>query len=60
MDVKEAIEKRRAYRSLDPIEFSKDLIIDLAKTAKIAPSCANKQPWRFIFINEKQKLNKLD
>ena len=59
MNVKEAIEKRRAYRSLDSIEISKELIIDLAKTAQIAPSCGNKQPWRFIFVNDKQQLNQL-
>ncbi len=59
MNVKEAIEKRRAYRSLDAIKVSNDLIIDLANTAKIAPSCANKQPWRYIFINKKEKLNQL-
>ena len=59
MDVKEAIEKRRAYRSLDPIEISKDLIFDLAETAKISLSCANKQPWGFIFVYEKEKLRNL-
>ncbi|MFX1419427.1 MAG: nitroreductase family protein [Promethearchaeota archaeon] len=59
MNVKEAITKRRAYRSLDPIDISKDLIISLAKMAQISPSCANKQPWRFIFIYEKEKLQKL-
>ncbi|MFW9973191.1 MAG: nitroreductase family protein, partial [Candidatus Odinarchaeota archaeon] len=46
MNVKKAIAKRRAYRSLDPIDISKDLIMSLAKMAQIAPSCANKQPWR--------------
>jgi nitroreductase len=56
MNVKEAIEKRRAYRSLDAIEISKDLIQDFGEVAQIAPSCANKQPWRYIFIYDKQKL----
>lgn len=59
MNVKEAIEKRRAYRSLDPIDITEELIIDLAEKAKIAPSCANSQPWRFIFIYEKEKLQNL-
>ncbi|MFX0036413.1 MAG: nitroreductase family protein [Candidatus Hermodarchaeota archaeon] len=59
MNVKEAIEKRRAYRSLDFIEVNDDLIIDLAKIAQIAPSCANKQPWNFIFVKDKNQLNTL-
>jgi len=59
MDVKDAIERRRAYRSLDHIDISEDLIKDLAKVAQIAPSCANKQPWRLIFVYEEQELRKL-
>jgi len=59
MNVKEAIEKRRAYRSLDPVEISTFLIKDLGETAQITPSCANKQPWRFVFVEDKDKLRKL-
>ncbi|MHA1149730.1 MAG: nitroreductase family protein [Promethearchaeota archaeon] len=59
MNVKEAIEKRRAYRSLDPIEITDDLINDLAKCIQLAPSCMNKQPWRVIFIKDKQILQEL-
>ncbi|MFO7795649.1 MAG: nitroreductase family protein [Promethearchaeati archaeon] len=59
MNVQKAIEKRRAYRSLDPVEINKDLINDLAHVAQIAPSCFNKQPWNFIFVYEKQQLERL-
>ena len=59
MNVKEAIERRRAYRSLDTIDITENLIRDLAKVAQIAPSCANKQPWRFIFVKDEQELQKL-
>lgn len=59
MSVKKTIEKRRAYRSLDPAEVSRDLITNLAEMAKIAPSCANKQPWRFVFIYDKEVLKEL-
>jgi nitroreductase len=59
MNVKEAIERRRAYRSLDPVEITNELILDLAETAKIAPSCGNKQPWRYIFVYEKEKLKQI-
>lgn len=59
MNVKEAIEKRRAYRSLEPVEINEDLIFDLAECARLAPSCFNYQPWRFVFVYEKSILEEL-
>jgi nitroreductase len=59
MDVKEAIRVRRAYRSLDPVEISEELIKDLAEKAQIAPSCMNKQPWKFVFVKQQEQLKKL-
>jgi nitroreductase len=56
MDVKEAINKRRAYRSLDPAEITEDLIKDLAESASLSCSCFNKQPWNFVFVHNKDKL----
>lgn len=50
MDVKEAIETRRAYRSLDPVTITKDIIDDLARCAQLSASCNNNQPWRFVFV----------
>jgi nitroreductase len=50
MDVKQAISERRAYRSLDPVEISEELINDLAECAQLAASCFNNQPWRFVFV----------
>jgi len=56
MDVTKAIEKRRAYRSLKPVEISKELLLDLANHAHLSASCFNHQPWRFVFVYEKQML----
>jgi nitroreductase len=50
MDVREAIDARRAYRSLDPVEITEEMIHDLARCAGLAASCFNKQPWRFVFV----------
>jgi nitroreductase len=50
MDVTQAIENRRAYRSLEPVEITTELIEDLAGHARLAPSCNNNQPWRFVFV----------
>jgi nitroreductase len=52
MDVKEAIQRRRAYRSLDPVEITGEMIRDLAGSAGLAASCFNKQPWRFVFVTD--------
>jgi len=59
MDVKEAIEKRRAYRSLDPAEITEYLIKDLAESASLSCSCFNKQPWNFVFVYDSNKLMEL-
>jgi len=56
MDVKSAIEIRRAYRSLVPVEITPQLIDDLACCAQLAPSCFNKQPWRYIFVYSPEML----
>jgi nitroreductase len=59
MDVNKAIQVRRAYRSLIPVEITNDLIEDLAKNARLAPSCFNNQPWRFVFVHSPQMLEKM-
>ena len=59
MDVKEAIETRRASRSLDPITVTKELIDDLARCAQLSASCNNYQPWRFIFVYDPEMLQKM-
>jgi nitroreductase len=56
MDVHEAIATRRALRSLAPAQISDELIRDLAAHAGLAPSCANNQPWRFVFVAAPDRL----
>lgn len=59
MDVRGAIEERRAYRSLDDAEITEELIKDLAGCASLSASCFNNQPWRFVFVHDKEVLNRL-
>jgi len=59
MDVKDAIHHRRAYRSLDPVEITEDLITDLASHAQLSASCNNNQPWRFVFVYDPEMLKKM-
>jgi nitroreductase len=58
MDVKEAIQKRRAYRSLEPVEITENIILGLAEAAQLTPSCFNNQPWNFVFVYEKEMLDR--
>ncbi len=39
----------RAYRS-DPV--SRDLVEQILEAARLAPSACNRQPWRFVVVNE--------
>ena len=59
MQVKEAIQQRRAYRSLQPIEITKELVNDLAGCAQLFCSCFNKQPWRYVFVYDKEQLQNM-
>lgn len=59
MNVVDAIQTRRAYRSLEEVEITEDLIKDLANSAILAPSCFNNQPERLIFVVSKDKLKNL-
>ena len=56
MCVESAIEARRAYRSLDPVAITDDLIWDLAKCASLSASCFNNQPWRYVFVRDPEEL----
>lgn len=59
MDVKDAIQKRRAYRSLAPVEITEEIILELATAAQLTPSCFNNQPWKFVFVNDEDMLIKM-
>ena len=59
LDVKTAIETRRAYRSIEPVEITEELIKDLARHAQLSATCFNNQPARFVFVYEPEILEKL-
>jgi len=59
MNVKEAIEKRRAFRALEPVEISDETMEQLASAAQLMPSCFNNQPWRMVFVRDKGALAKM-
>jgi nitroreductase len=53
------IQKRRAYRSLVPVEITEEMMGALAESAQLSPSCFNNQPWRYVFVYEKRSLDEL-
>jgi nitroreductase len=59
MNVIDAIRSRRAYRSLDPVTITPELVRDLAECAQLAASCFNNQPWRFVFVYDPEQLLKM-
>ena len=59
MNVKDAIQARRAYRALGPVEITDDIIRDLVEAARLMPSCFNNQPWRFVFARSGESLEKV-
>ncbi len=50
MELRRAIETRRALRSLAPDAVPDDLVRDVMERVRLAPSCFNNQPWRFVFV----------
>ena len=59
MEFSSAVQTRRSLRSLAPFPVTEDLVRDLALYAGKAPSCMNKQPWRFVFVYEEKNLDTL-
>jgi len=59
MDVKEAIIKRKSVRSYQKKPVEKEKIIEVLEAARIAPSAANRQEWRFVVVTDELKREKL-
>ncbi len=47
-----AIERRRAYRALSERPIGRDVLQTLVQAAHWAPSCANRQPWRLVVVDQ--------
>lgn len=58
MKLLEQIVKRRAYRAFSPEPIDRQIQDTLLEAAVLAPSCANKQPWRFLVLNDAAALDK--
>lgn len=56
MDVKEAVNRRRATRAFDLRPVSDGLISELIEAVRLSPSCNNNQPWRVIVARDPSSL----
>jgi nitroreductase len=56
MPILTQIEKRRAFRALSETSIPKETLSRLAEAARLAPSCANSQPWRLVIVSDPGKL----
>lgn len=57
MKVSEAIEKRRSIRKFSQQPVEKDVLYELVKAARLAPSAANIQPLQYMIVHQKQLLD---
>ena len=59
MDVSEAILKRASIRKWKPVPVEKEKIEKVLEAGRRAPSWGNGQPWRFIVVQDKAKIEEL-
>lgn len=59
MELVEAIKNRRSIRRFKDREVPREIVERILDTARWAPSGNNVQPWRFIVVTEKGKIEEL-
>jgi len=59
MDVSQAIQKRVTIRRWKPIPVEKEKIVKVLEAGMRAPSWGNVQPWRYIVVQDKVKIDEL-
>jgi nitroreductase len=59
MDVSEIIQKRANIRRWKPLPVEKEKIVRVLEAGRRAPSWGNVQPWRFIVVQDKARIEEL-
>ncbi|OPY31344.1 MAG: malonic semialdehyde reductase [Methanomassiliicoccales archaeon PtaU1.Bin124] len=59
MDVKDAIQTRRALRALDTRAIPNEVVTELVEAMRLSPSCNNYQPWRVVLVRNEPHLENL-
>jgi nitroreductase len=55
MDVLEAIRMRRSIRKYRPERIPDEKLETILEAARLAPSAANRQPWRFVVVEDRER-----
>ncbi len=59
MEVTEAIQKRVTIRKWKPVPVEKEKILRVLEAGRRAPSWGNVQPWKFIVVQDRAKIEEL-
>ncbi len=59
MSIKDVIHSRYSVRSFIPDSIPEDIMKAILEAGRCAPSAQNRQPWRFIVIQEAEKIKAL-
>lgn len=59
MDVFEAIKIRRSIRKYSPEPIPEEKLQTIFDAARLAPSAANRQPWRFVVVQDSNRKKSL-
>ena len=59
MDVFEAIQNRRSIRKFKPDPIPEEHLNRVLEAARLAPSAGNRQPWRFVVVQDENTRAKL-
>ncbi len=60
MDFHELIRRRESVRSYDPARpVEQEVLNRILEAGRLAPSAANKQPWRFLLVSSPEMLRKV-
>ncbi len=59
MHFKELVKTRYSVRSYHENKVDRTLIKEVVNAGRLAPSAANRQPWRFVVVDEDEVLDKI-
>nr|WP_321409895.1 nitroreductase family protein [uncultured Carboxylicivirga sp.] len=59
MHFNQLLRERYSIREYKSQKVSKALLMEVLEAGRLAPSAANKQPWKFIVVSEEDNLSKL-
>lgn len=54
MDIVEAIKARRHVRKFKPTAIPEEIVSDIFRTVRLAPSVENAQPWKFVLVTDEE------